>query len=125
MHGNRRNYILLSTYLGLVSMLIMTLGYFIWQSKDKVSTDYPTNPQVEKYYISATVKQVHISSRALVVNYHAEQDVIVGLLPEAKIFNQNSQETSLADLPVDQKIRIEVKFIGTNSILAGNIFLEN
>ncbi len=106
-------------------MLIMTLGYFILQSRDKALNNYPPNPQVEKYYISATVKQVHISSRALVVNYHAEQDVIVGLLPEAKIFNQNSQETSLADLPVDQKIRIEVKFIGTNSILAGNIFLEN
>lgn len=125
MHGQRRNYILLGTYLGLAIILIVALVYFIWQTKEQENNNYNLTPQVEKYFISATVSQIHISDRALVVDFDADVGIIVGLLPEAKIFNQANQELALTDLQSGEKVKIEVKFIGTNSILAGNIYLED
>jgi hypothetical protein len=125
MYGQKRNLILLSSYLVLATILIVTLFYFIWQSGEKEINQNFTISQVEKYYISATVSQVHISARAVVVDYQTEVGIMVGLLPEANIINQANQEISLVDLQEGQKVKIEVKFIGTNSILAGNIYLEN
>lgn len=124
MYGQRRNLILLGTYFGLAFLLLITLGYFIWQAKAPEVDNNNLTPQVEKYFISATVDQVHVSSRALVVNFHDDTGIIVGLLPDAKILNQNNQEITFTDLQIGQKIKIEVKFVGTNSILAGNIYLE-
>ncbi|GEM_PF-3242688 len=127
MRGQRRNIIFLAIYIALAIILILTLIYFIWQTQQtREQKIEQTNliPQVERYFIHATIDQVHVSARALVVNYNDENGIIVGLLPEAKILNQNNQEVSLTDLQIGQKIKIEVKFVGTNSILADNIYLE-
>ncbi len=124
MHGHRRNLILLSIYVVLAFSLLFSLVYFIWHS-----TTEKTNPQnfplhqLEKYFITATVQQVHVTARALVVDYQTSTGVIVGLLPEAKLYDKNKKEIALNDLTVGSRVRIEVKFIGTNSILAGNIYL--
>jgi hypothetical protein len=121
MHGQKRNNLFLIVYISLAVLLLVALIFYAFSEQVPTPETYTAHPQVEAYQVEVIVKEVHTASRVLVVDYKDTENMIVGLLPEGKILNSEGEEIDLLQLQKGDVVILEVKFIGTNSILVDEI----
>lgn len=121
MHGQKRNNLFLIVYISLAVLLLVALLFYAFFEQVPTPEVYTAHPQVEAYHVEVIIKEVHTESRVLVVDYKDSKNMIVGLLPEGKILNSKGEKIDLLQIQKGDTVNLEVKFIGTNSILVDEI----
>jgi hypothetical protein len=124
MHGQRRNNLFLIIYICLALLLLVALLFYALSKQAPTREIYTPHPQIEAYKVEVIIKEIHAESRVLLVDYQESKDIIVGLLPEGKILNYGGEEIDISQINSGDKADLEVKFIGTNSILVSEIRLQ-
>jgi hypothetical protein len=124
MRGQKRNNLFLIAYICFATLLLVAILFYAFFEQPPPSEVYTAHPQVEAYQVEVIVKEVHTTSHVLVVVYKDSENITVGLLPEGKILNMAGEEIDLLQIQPGDTVNLQVKFIGTNSILVDEILVN-
>ncbi len=119
--GNQKNSIVLFFYILATSLLIIILGVFIYLNSDKNSDKIIYQSEIIDYSIEGEVVKVVTSSSLIIIKHSEIENTYVGILPETKIFNAQVLPTTIENIKLGNKLRVQIKFIGTGAVLASGI----